>query len=564
MHKLFVALFFISIFLGSVFVVQNVGAVSNNVVIYQVQAGGAANTDGFLTAPATREFISIYNNSDQEVDITDWCLLNKSDKPTVCFNSIASNIFLHLPGYSYVTIASDNFAADNKYIPDFTYKTTNSTSGTIIANSDSVKLIDANGILMDDISWDSSLTGGNLYQRNFESLLSKKLIDTGSLTDFSKISTLVIPPNKMIEEFEVFDACKNIAGVQNTVPAGYLVNNGVCSLPPVDICSNIDGVQTILPIGFMLDDKGYCIKDQCLNMDGLQLTVPDDYIYIADFGCMAKPLQLKISELLPNAIGSDEGNEFIEIFNPNSTEVNLLYYLLFVGPEDHFYSFPVGTIIKSGQYMKFSNDDIKFTLLNSSSFVRLKYIGDFLVDETSYINPPEGQSWALIDDVWQYTNQLTPAAANLPMLVEADVLVIKSVSILKPCKDGQYRSEETGRCRNIISDVAELTQCAEGQERNPATNRCRSTTAVLSDSDLKPCDPGQERNPETNRCRNVVSEIPKADYAPEQTSVKTDDNTSWLIMAGIGAIAIGYGIWEWRTELLKAGKKVSSFLRRKK
>ena len=96
MHKLFVALFFISIFLGSVFVVQNVGAVSNNVVIYQVQAGGAANTDGFLTAPATREFISIYNNSDQEVDITDWCLLNKSDKPTVCFNSIASNIFLHL------------------------------------------------------------------------------------------------------------------------------------------------------------------------------------------------------------------------------------------------------------------------------------------------------------------------------------------------------------------------------------------------------------------------------------------------------------------------------------
>jgi hypothetical protein len=555
MHKLYLALLFFFILVTSIIVGQNAGAASSDIMIYQVQAGGESNTitNGFVTVPATREFISIYNNTDQEVDITDWCLLNKSDKPIVCFNPPALNIFFHMPSYSYVTISSDNFASDHKYESDFIYTTINTSSGSIVAGSDAIKLVDANGALIDDLSWLSNLPGSYLYQRNKEPLPSQKLIDTGSLNDFTKISSLVVPVNKTLEEFEVFDACRNIVGIQEMVPTGDEVDvDGNCAPPPVSVCPNLDVLYTVLPVGYLLDENGNCQPDLCLNIVGLQMAIPDGMAGDDDGKCLMRPLPLQITELFPNPLGNDTGNEFIEIYNPNTVDIDLSGYGFYIDSDYiHKYDFPTSAHIGPDQYLAFYNDDIRFTLTNTNGLVRLVALNDLLIDETStYKNASDNMAWDLINKTWQWTNQPTPNKINLPSLVEAEPEVVIPVSTLVPCKDGQYRSEETHRCRNIIRDVADLMPCAEGQERNPATNRCRSiATAVLGDSTLKPCDPGQERNPDTNRCRNVVATIPTADYAPEQVNVKNEDYTSWYIMGGLGLIAIGYGVWEWRIEL---------------
>jgi len=568
MHKLFVAVFFISIFLGSVFIAQNVEAVSQDVVISQVQVGASGS--------ATSEFIELFNNSDKDIEITNWCLYYAAatNKDTfgskmTCFTTDNISLHLFVPAKSYIFAISKELSSLS---PDL--KSDFKFSSTLSGTAGHIRLVDSANREIDKLGWGTSAlvpegqpaivpSAGKVLAR--KSLSQHVLQDTDNNNlDFDLSVAKTSYDYGAI--YEAQDLCQNIIGVQTEIPPGLVADDvGGCITPPVDQCSNIDGMQAAVPAGFLLDSNGDCIKDQCSNIDGLQSAIPEGFFWVADIGCKAKPLQLKISELLPNADGSDEGNEFIEIFNPNDAAVDLLYYMLFVGSDEHFYSFPAGAVIEPGQYLKFSNDDIKFTLLNSGSFVRLKYIGDFLIDEASYVNPPEGQSWSLVNGVWQYTNQLTPAAVNLPMLVEADVAVVKTASTLKPCKDGQYRSEETGRCRNIITDVADLVPCAEGQERNPATNRCRSTTIVLGDSDLKPCDPGQERNPETNRCRNIASsDIPKADYAPEQTGAPQTDYTSWFILGGIGLMAVGYGVWEWRFELSKLFKNVLAFLRRRK
>lgn len=561
MHKLCLALLSFFILVAAIIVGQNAGAASSDIMIYQVQAGGESNTitNGFVTVPATREFISIYNNTDQEVDITDWCLLNKSEKPIVCFNPSSLSIFFHMPSYSYVTISSDNFAFDHKYESDFIYTTINTSSGSIVAGSDAIKLVDANGVLVDDLSWSSNLPGGYLYQRNKEPLPSQKLIDTGLLNDFTKISSLVVPVNKTLEEFEVFDVCKNIVGIQETVPTGDEVDaDGNCAPPPVSVCPNLDVLYTVLPVGYLLDENGDCQPDVCLNIVGLQMAIPDGMVG-DDSNCFMKPLPLQITELFPNPSGSDAGNEFIEIYNPNTADIDLSVYGFYIDSDYiHKYVFPANAHIGPGQYLAFYNDDIRFTLINTTGLVRLVALNDLLIDETNiYKNASDNMSWALINKTWQWTNQPTPNRINLPSLIEIESEVVIPASTLAPCKDGQYRSEETHRCRNIISDVSDLMSCAEGQERNPVTNRCRSiTAAVLGDSILKPCDPGQERNPDTNRCRNVVAAIPTADYAPEQINVKNEDYTSWYIMGGFGLIAVGYGLWEWRIELGWAFKRL--------
>ena len=567
MHKLYMALLFFFILFISVVFGQNVGAVSG-VVIYQVQAGGVTNVPaGASTVAATREFISIYNNTDQNVDVTDWCLLNKTNKAMKCFEAPAYNIALKIPGYSYVTVTSDNFASDYAYSPDFIYSTTSATSnGLIIASNDDIKLVNSSGDIADEVSWGSTpdklpgLSSGFLYQRNKEPAPSQKLINTGLLSDFTKMSSLTIPANKTLEEFEEFDACRNIIGIQSSVPDGYEVDvAGNCALPPVNVCPNLDVLYTVLPDGYLLDENGDCQPDSCLNIDSLQIVVPDGMVSDDDGRCFIKPLPLRITELLPNPSGSDIGNEFIEIYNPNIVDVDLATYGFYIGGDYvHKYTFATDAHISPGQYLTFYNDDIKFTLVNTTSSVRLVALNDLLIDETIvYEDVGDGMTWALIDKIWQWTNQPTPNKINLSSLIETKVNVVIPISTLVPCKDGQYRSEETHRCRNIISDVADLVPCAEGQERNPATNRCRSiTTAVLGDSTLKPCDPGQERNPETNRCRNIIAAIPTADYAPEQVDIKNEDYASWYIMGGLGLIAVSYAVWEWRVEFSRLFKKI--------
>jgi hypothetical protein len=370
------------------------------------------------------------------------------------------------------------------------------------------------------------------------------------------------------------------------MPIGFGTDSsGNCQM---DICLNLDGLQLILPSGMELDGSSNCVAhDECSNLSGAQVLIPAGYKRGNENNCMLDLLPLKITELLPNAIGSDEGNEFIEIFNPNDSDVDLINYVLYFGSDYvHAYQFPLGSHIGAGQYLSFSNDDIKFTLVNTTSSARLSASDGTVIDETPiYLNPVDGMAWALIDDKWQYTNRPTPGAINIISYIEpqqettaqSDLqpcadnqyrspdtnrcrLISTTTSDLVPCKDGQYRSEETNRCRSIVTDVISLVPCAEDQERNPDTNRCRSV-AVLAASDLAPCKEGQERNVDTNRCRNIVSTVPTADYAPQQTESNNNGYVGWWALAGVGALAVAYGVWEWRQEIVDAARKLGSFRR---
>lgn len=605
MHKLYILALVFSTILISLLITQPSHAISPNVVISQVQAGASGGDDA-----TTKEFISVYNNSDQEVDISNWCLTNKSNLIFACFTPSAINETLHLPSYKYATISSDSFAKQLTYTPDVLYPTTNRTSGSIVAGSDSLALIDTNGVIVDGVSWSTSLSGGSTLERQFVAGSTEKLIDTDSMADFHKVSTLVVPASDL-EEWITVDVCLNLDSIQDTVPDGYTVDgNGNCNLPPVDVCPNLDDLQMVVPNGYLLDSNDDCQPDICLNLDGLQMVlpngmefdasgncvqrdecsnlsgiqtaIPDDYKRGNANSCILDLLPLKITEILPNAIGSDEGNEFIEIYNPNNSDVDLINYILYIGTNNVKFNFPIDSRIGAGKYLTFSNNGIKFTLVNTTSSVMLSTIDETLIDETpAYTNPSEGMTWALIDDVWQYTNRPTPGSANAATIIEPENTVVlasnlvpcainqyrsletnrcrliaTNSSTLMPCKDDQYRSEETNRCRNIASSSSALTPCTEGQVRNPDTNRCRSTTSVLGASDLVPCKVGQERNPETNRCRNVASAMPQAEYKPEQANESVNNYIIWWSLAAVGVVAIIYGLWEWRQEITGLIKKI--------
>lgn len=611
MYKLYGFALFAIILVFSLLNIQSARAVSPNIVISQIKAGNSG---------ASR-LIEIYNNSDMPVDITGWCLnySTASDTPVTpspgCFEgaTVADHVFMNARSYALLASSQTGLKADMVL-----------TAGLGSGTSGHVYLTDGGGNEIDRVGWGSANNAEGKHPIVLDStkVVERKqsdspgiLVDTDNNASDFKNSTMRAE-YQYGSLYEVTDVCSNIVGLQDMVPDGYEINDvGDCVLPPVDVCKNIDGLQIILPDGYELDENGDCQVDVCLNIDGLQIILPDgmdvdgigncithdecpnlpdiqplvpEGFKMSDDGCMLDLLPLQITELLPNAVGSDDGNEFIEVFNPNDSDVDLVNHTIYIGPDfAHAYSFPAGSHIGPNEYVAFSNDDINFTLVNTTSSVRLFAIDGSFVETSVYNNPKDGMAWALIDDVWQYTNRPTPGSPNLASLIETKVvtastlqscaanqyrspetnrcrLLVTSGSNLTPCKNGQYRSEETNRCRSLASDVSSLTPCAEGQERNPATNRCRSVTAVLGADTLTPCKTGQERNPDTNRCRNVISTIPVAQYATEQVSGSSGGYVGWWALAGVGVVAIIYGIWEWRQEIANIVKKVASVLGQRK
>lgn len=59
------------------------------------------------------------------------------------------------------------------------------------------------------------------------------------------------------------DVCKNLSGVQTTVPAGYtIINKNECV--PIeqapDVCPNIDGIQLVVPENYYINEIGECVS----------------------------------------------------------------------------------------------------------------------------------------------------------------------------------------------------------------------------------------------------------------------------------------------------------------
>lgn len=133
----------------------------------------------------------------------------------------------------------------------------------------------------------------------------------------------------------------------------------------------------------------------------------------------------------------------------------------------------------------------------------------------------------------------------------------------KPCKDGQYRSEETGRCRSIAAAAgATLKPCADDQFRNPETGRCKKIASV--DDVLAPCKQGYERNEETNRCRKIQNfNMPDVGYKPEPTVKQQTDFLGWMVLAGGIGLVASRGVWEWRREISRGFKKLTSLMFRR-
>jgi len=469
-------------------------ASSASIIITNVRAGSQLS--------AAEEGVVLYNNSSFEVDVTNWCLTNKALVKFACFAPASHYEITSIPAYSYATLVSNKSVHNNDQTHySVVYEPATTSSGSIVAGADTISLIDSVSQLIDQFSWSSSVSSSQQWSRTKLSLLPDLYIDTDASIDWQKVAFSEFPLSQVQYREDVPD------------------------VPPEE------------PIEEPEEPEGP-------QQPGDTEPTPEPEIL----------LPVIITELLPNAVGSDTGNEFIELYNPNETAtVSLKGYKLAVGPNLEKVYILSEYILKPGEYKAFSNIELGYSLLNTSSRATLFLpSGEIASEAPVYSAPPDGESWALIEDTWQYTGQPTPGALNIKVVSQDEEALSKTsaVSTPKPCASNQYRSPETNRCRLISSTKSTSpTPCKVGQERNEETNRCRNIVVASSTA----CKEGQEKNPETNRCR-TIKQLSNVGYGVEGATTKQQGGMGWYMWAAIGGIVlliVGYGVWEWREELKK-------------
>lgn len=551
---------------------------AGDVVISQVQAGNASSS----------RLIEIYNNSGNSVDVTDWCVryvTATTNTPRACFVTPDIAQRLVLPAWSYVLIGSSQLGV----IADYSM-----SEGLGTGTAGSVYLVDASGKPRDIFGWGNTThaegtpkpsdSTNRVYERR-QIAAGIYVDENNNATDFSNSSLRGgdREPYKVKALLEAVDTCVNIDGIQDVIPDGLIAEKPYyCVAPPIDLCVNIEGLQVTLPANTEVDNEGNCYLDTCANLPGFQTQTPDGYVHDELGVCLLGLLPVQVTEMLPNPEGDDSGNEFIEFYNPNDEIIDMSYHVFYLN-EDYSkaYSIVSGTKIGAKSYLVIKNGDASpaYTLTNSSGSLHLRAPASSQeVTVPMYSNAASGESWALVQGVWQYTPIPSPGAVNvIPEAGQGSVGAaatdcgegrernpatnrcrnIPSASVLAPCKDGQYRSEETNRCRSIATAASALKQCADNQFRNPLTNRCRN---IASSEDLADCGEGRERNPETNRCRNVlgVTKVPESTFKVDTIKDSPMTFVGWWALGIVATLAVSYAAWEWRREITDGYRNVVS------
>lgn len=280
-------------------------------------------------------------------------------------------------------------------------------------------------------------------------------------------------------------------------------------------------------------------------------------------------MPLQITEIVANARNCSpldtaiDCRDYVKVYNPTAGDINLSDYRLRNGylgqTSSSSNTFSLSGVIQSGHYAVFS-----VNVTNSGGWLWFedayglqRYDNTVTEYPDASADSKKGHAWAYdsSDDSWKWTSVPTPY--NKPSYFPPPPIeVAKATDGLKPCREGQYRSEETNRCRSVVSALSDLVPCKEGQARNPATNRCRSIVSLANS--LTPCRENQERNPTTNRCRNVVKNVPDAAFSVEPIKETGKAFAGWWALGGVGILASGYAGWEWRREVAGLIRKVIS------
>lgn len=324
---------------------------TNHIVISEVQTGSASS--------ASQEFVELYNPTDQPVALDGWKVEYRPASATSTWsNHTGAGLVGSIPADGYYLIAPTAYlpAADAAF------------SSGLAQGGGSLRLVDSTAKVVDLLGW-------------------------GNAVEFE---TKAAPAPAAGQSLERLPGTTNETG-GNWVDSD---NNQADFL----IRTSADPQNSASPLEIPGIGNAVAVSSTPTNpsQPGL-ITTSDD-----------SPLVINELFVDPAAPLTDSKDEFIELYNPGSSAINLTGFQLKTGTNFHdSYTLPAATIAPGG-YQVYYSSQTKLSLTNTGGAAELLDAKSNLVDESAtYDGSLTGLSFSRFGDDWQWSTTLTPGASNV-------------------------------------------------------------------------------------------------------------------------------------------------------
>jgi hypothetical protein len=372
------------------------------------------------------EFIELYNDSAIAVDLKDWKIYDKTGIASPSKRFTFGNITL--APHDYLTLYNQR---------DFSFALNNSDEEIFLDNADHILIANyAYTTSHEGLSWnyddpqwyEESQTP---HAKNEENPLTK---DYPAIT----LNELLPDPinneetDEFIEIYNPFDvsvSLKNWMIKDATATGTYLFGDVVIDAHAYLVVyrstfgfalnnSGSETVSLITPNNKTISTVSYTQSREELSLNN----APDWYWTEMTPGTSNTPdprmqtyPQLSLSEISPNPLDNEEMAEFIEIYNPNDSSVDLKNWTLHDASSTGSYTFTKSTIVAARSYYAIYRAQFIFALNNSNETISLVAPNERIISSASYQSSRENLSFNfdLTSQLWRWSKFLTPQKPNI-------------------------------------------------------------------------------------------------------------------------------------------------------
>lgn len=389
------------------------------------------------TISANDEWIELYNNGAEAIDLTNWTLKAIDDTPNIVLvGTIPADGYFLLERTDDTTVPS--VVADKIY------------TGALVDGGETLELKNADGTVIDQINCSMGWTKGNLNTKqtmekattgwqtsanaggtpkgtNSEGATEDILPTPTPETTPETTETPEIPATTTNDNPPIADAGDNIIGF---VDQEILFDGSLSS----DADGNELSYSWNTGDGNSLDKISLVHKYPYPGIYLATLTVFDGKYYSSDtITIKIQQAQITINEFMANPSGTDEEEEWIEIYNGADSISDISGWQLDdIVSGSKAFVFPQNTLIAPKSYLVFSRQTTKIALNNDIDSVRLLMPDGIVFQEIKYEKPPQGKSSARTEEgfVW---SEPTPGMANISGIsINPTKQTVSQMNIVEP------------------------------------------------------------------------------------------------------------------------------------
>ncbi|MEK9147341.1 MAG: lamin tail domain-containing protein [Patescibacteria group bacterium] len=331
---------------------------------------------------ANKEWIELWNNSGESVNLDGWKLYSKDNIPNIVLSKSM------LPQGFFILERADDLTLPN-INADLIYK------GALGNSGEHLILKNSNNNIIDEIDaitgW---FSGDKTNKQTMQLTFGNSVSESGGL---EKIWITALATPKKSNEIAYKSKVPNYKSQTNS---NDQISNNQNQSQEIGDLEQIEQSVTELPI---VESRDVVQNREVIDGKTEYQTVNVDY-------------KIFISEFMPNPEGSDGEEEWIEIFNNGDKSIDLGGFILDdIEGASSKYIIPFGTIIYSNGFLVFKRKDTKIALNNTDDMVRLLYPSGEILAQISYDKALENYSASLNtkDNKFYWTENITPGEVNI-------------------------------------------------------------------------------------------------------------------------------------------------------